>query len=63
MDRADIVDEKLRRRIAARDWPSPASRMSLAEAGLTAAGLACLFHAQALSRQLDRISRKLQARG
>ncbi len=63
MDRADIVDEAFRRRLQSRDWPAPASRLSLAACGLDAPALTALFHAQATSRHLDRIARKLQARG
>ena len=42
--------------------PRPARRWSLADAGLTAAGLAELFDSQLLSRQLDFHARRLHAR-
>jgi len=63
MDRADIVHENFLRRVGRRDLPQSACDTSLADASLTAAKLVEIFHAQVLSRQLDRISRKLQARG
>ena len=39
------------------------SNLGLADVGLAPDRAAALFRSQALSRQLDRLSRKLQARG
>ncbi|HMB76823.1 MAG TPA: thiamine pyrophosphate-dependent enzyme, partial [Kiloniellaceae bacterium] len=63
MDAAETVHENFLRRSAAGDFPAAARRTTLAEAGLTAAQLVEIFESQALSRQLDLVSRKLQARG
>ena len=63
MDRADIVHENFLRRVAEQDLGFKTSDLSLAEAGLTNEQLVNLFHSQALSRQLDRKSRKMQAKG
>lgn len=63
MDAADTVHENFLRRSAAGDFPVGKHRVTLAEAGLTAAELVEIFESQALSRQLDLVSRKLQARG
>ena len=63
MDRADIVHENFLRRVAEGDLPASPSSVSLADAGLSAEQAIGIFQSQILSRQLDRISRKLQARG
>jgi 2-oxoisovalerate dehydrogenase E1 component len=63
MDRADIVHENFRRRVAEDDLPGARGARDLAGAGLTAEDLVGIFRSQILSRQLDRTSRKLQARG
>jgi 2-oxoisovalerate dehydrogenase E1 component len=63
MDRADIVHENFRRRVAEDDLPGARGARDLAAAGLTAEDLVGIFRSQILSRQLDRTSRKLQARG
>lgn len=63
MDRADIVHENFLARVASGDLPRRAGLAALGDAGLTAEKLVEIFHAQVLSRQLDRVSRKLQARG
>ena len=63
MDRADIVHENFLRRVAEQDLGFKTSDLSLAEAGLTNEQLVSLFYSQALSRQLDRKSRKMQAKG
>ena len=63
MDRADIVHEAFLNRLAAADFPAAGETVSLQDAGLSREALAGIFRAQVLSRQLDRISRKLQARG
>ena len=63
MDRAHIVHENFLRRVAAQDFPPALNTTSLEESGLTKAGLGEIFTAQILSRQLDRIARKLSKAG
>ena len=63
MDRADIVHDNFLRRVAAGDLPVRSGTVSLVEAGLTPDALVEIYQSQILSRNLDRISRKLQARG
>ena len=63
MDRAEIVHENFLQRVQAGQFPGGASRISLEEAGLSQPELMAIFRAQVLSRQLDRTSRKMQARG
>ena len=63
MDRAEIVHQNFLRRIAAGDLPPASGSVSLAEAGLDGDALTGLFRAQIGSRQLDRMSRKMQAKG
>ncbi len=60
-DRAEIVHNNFLKRVKAEDLPATGSR--LADAGLSAPDLARIFESQILSRQLDNVSRKLQARG
>ncbi|RFB01612.1 thiamine pyrophosphate-dependent enzyme [Parvularcula marina] len=62
-DRAEIVHTNFLNRIEAGELPASANNFGLAEAGLTKEELVELFHIQLLSRHLDRMSRKLQARG
>jgi len=62
MDRAEIVHQNFLRRVNEGDLPE-VTGPTLAGSGLSADGLMALFRAQVMSRQLDRISRKLQARG
>ncbi len=63
MDRADIVHENFLKRLGQGELPPPRPSIGLAEAGLAPDGLVRIFRAQVLSRQLDRTSRKLQAKG
>ncbi|PIE16444.1 MAG: MFS transporter [Rhodobacterales bacterium] len=63
MDRADIVHNNFIRRVSAGDFPTPTSTLSMQQAGLDSAALIQLFHAQVMCRQLDRTSRKMQAKG
>ncbi|MDQ7071542.1 MAG: thiamine pyrophosphate-dependent enzyme [Rhodobacterales bacterium] len=62
MDRAEIVHQNFLRRVAAGDLPE-ITGPDLEQSGLTSQALVDLFRAQVASRQLDRISRKLQAKG
>lgn len=63
MDRAEIVHENFLRKVAAGDLPRALSAVSLEVAGLSKEDLVQIFHAQVLSRQVDRIARALQKRG
>ncbi|HKT53657.1 MAG TPA: thiamine pyrophosphate-dependent enzyme [Caulobacteraceae bacterium] len=63
MDPAESVHERFVTRLGAHDLPSPRSSLIPAQVGLTDAKLVELFQSQVLSRQLDRTSRALQARG
>lgn len=59
MDRAEIVDNAFRRRVLAGDFPAgspPSGDLSRARA-------VAIYRAQCLSRNLDRISRQMQAAG
>ncbi len=62
-NRAEIIDDNFINRVGNGDLPEPEVRVSLEEAGLSAAQLAELFESQLLSRQLDFESRRLQSRG
>ncbi len=63
MDAAEAVHSKLMRRIAEGDLPARTAAVSPAEVGLAPETLVELFYTQCATRQLDRISRRLQARG
>ena len=63
MDRADIIHENFLRRVSDGDLPPGQAGTTLASAGLSEADFVGIFRSQVLSRQLDRTSRKLQARG
>ena len=59
MDRADIVDAAFRKKVATGDYPTgPAPSGPLSNEDAVA-----IFHAQCLSRNLDRRARKMQAEG
>ena len=59
MDRADIVHEAFRERVATGDLPEGAAPVG----PLTAEEAVAIYRAQCLSRNLDRISRKMQKAG
>jgi len=63
MDRAEVVHNNFITRMASGDLPQRLSNVSLAESGLSTDKLVEIFESQLLSRQLDRTSRKMQARG
>jgi len=63
MDRAEIIHENFLRRVRDGDLPPGRTSATLAQAGLSETDFVGIFRSQGLSRQLDRISRKLQARG
>ncbi|HUQ14262.1 MAG TPA: thiamine pyrophosphate-dependent enzyme, partial [Novosphingobium sp.] len=62
-DAAEAVHAKFVARLASGDLPRGVSNLGIAEVGLTPERLAALFRSQVASRQLDRVSRRLQARG
>lgn len=63
MSRTEIVHENFRTRLRAGDLPPVPSGVRIADAGLQPADLVELFGCQVLSRQLDRASAALRARG
>ena len=63
MDRADVVHQAFLTRVRSDDLPRPANPTSLAAAGLDRQAAVALFRAQCQTRQLDRTSRRMQARG
>ncbi len=62
-DRAEIVHENFLNRVAAGDFPLRRSAATLHDTGLSGDDFVGLFRSQVTSRHLDRIARKLQARG
>ncbi|SEP59183.1 thiamine pyrophosphate-dependent enzyme [Thalassovita taeanensis] len=62
MDRSEIVHTNFLRRVKTGDLPKVVGP-ALEGSGLSKAQLLALFEAQVASRQLDRVARKLQARG
>ncbi len=63
MDRAEIVHQNFLNRVGSGDLPLALGQTTPLEAALTAPMMVEMFRSQVLSRQLDRTSRKLQARG
>ena len=63
MDAAEAVYARLLTALKGGTLPSRRSNRGLAEVGLSREEAVQLFRSQLLSRQLDRLSRKLQARG
>ncbi|MGJ8559113.1 MAG: dehydrogenase E1 component subunit alpha/beta [Litorimonas sp.] len=62
-DHAETVHKNFISRTRAGDFPQLESALTLKGAGLTSHDLVALFDAQLLSRHLDRVALKLQARG
>ena len=62
-DAAEAVHARLLSALAAGALPPRRSNLGLADVGLSRDDAVRLFRSQLLSRQLDRLSRKLQARG
>lgn len=62
MDRAEIVHQNFLTRVGQGDLPTVGS-IGMAQADMSGQDLERIFRAQVISRQLDRVSRKLQARG
>lgn len=63
MDPAESVHEAFRAALHSGDLPARRSDLTPDDVAITAPALVDIFHSQIISRQLDRISRKLQARG
>ena len=63
MDRAEVIHENFLKRVASGELPPRRTAVPLTDAGLDAAALVGIFRSQVTSRQLDRVSRHLQARG
>lgn len=62
-NRAEAVDQAFLRRVADRDFPKSTTGLCRADSTLTDAELVGIFDTQILSRQLDLISRRMQAKG
>ena len=63
MDAAQAVHEKFLRRLKNRRLPTRRNRIAPEDVGLTRAVMADIYMTQLTSRQIDRLSRDLQARG
>ena len=63
MDPAEAIHEKFVAKVGAGRLPSRACAVDPAELGLAGETMVELFYSQCVSRQMDRISRRLQARG
>ena len=62
-DAAEAIHEKFVARVRDGRLPRRAAQADPVEVGLAPETLAELFHSQCVSRQMDRVSRRLQARG
>src|SRR5688572_4865551 len=63
MDAAEAIHEKFVAKVGDGKLPRRASDVQPGDVGLAREALVEMFHSQCVSRQLDRISRRLQARG
>jgi 2-oxoisovalerate dehydrogenase E1 component len=63
MDRAEVVHNNFISRLTNDQLPKRVTSTTLADSGLSPTQLITIFESQILSRQLDRTSRKMQARG
>ncbi|HWT11197.1 MAG TPA: thiamine pyrophosphate-dependent enzyme [Allosphingosinicella sp.] len=63
MDAAEAIHEKFVARLRGRRLPRRVSDIQPADVGLSAEKVVELFYSQVASRQMDRLSRRLQARG
>jgi 2-oxoisovalerate dehydrogenase E1 component len=63
MDAAEAIHEKLVAKLEAEKLPPRLSSTRPGDVGLAPEAMAELFYSQCVSRQMDRISRRLQARG
>jgi 2-oxoisovalerate dehydrogenase E1 component len=62
-DRVEIVHENFLSRVTAGEFPTRRSGVSLEQSALSRDDFIGLFRSQVISRHLDRIARRLQARG
>ena len=63
MDAAEIIHEKFVAKVSGGTLPRRLVAVRPDEVGLTREAMVELFYSQVASRQMDRLSRKLQARG
>ena len=63
MDAAEIIHEKFLAKLGRGELPRRLSKVQPGEVGLTGDAMVELFYSQCASRQMDRLSRRLQARG
>lgn len=63
MDAAEAIHQKFVAKVGTRTLPRRASTLSPGDVGLAGEAVVDLFYSQVMSRQLDRLSRRLQARG
>jgi len=63
MDAAEAIHEKFVARVRDGNFPRRTSDVQPGEVGLAREAMVELFYSQCVSRQMDRISRRLQARG
>ncbi|HYD14025.1 MAG TPA: thiamine pyrophosphate-dependent enzyme [Allosphingosinicella sp.] len=63
MDAAEVIHEKFVTKLGKGTLPRRAVALAPAEVGLSGETVVELFYSQVMSRQLDRLSRRLQARG
>ena len=63
MDAAEVIHQKFVAKVGKENLPRRASTLAPAEVGLSGEAVVDLFYSQVMSRQLDRLSRRLQARG
>src|SRR5215213_3026422 len=63
MDAAEAIHEKFVAKLRDGNLPRRVSDVQPSDVGLTAETLVETFHSHIVSRQMDRISRRLQARG
>ena len=63
MDAAEIIHEKFLAKVGQGKLPRRVSGVQPGDVGLAREAIVELFYSQVTSRQMDRLSRKLQARG
>src|ERR1051325_9783115 len=63
MDAAEVIHEKFVAKVSGGNLPRRVSDLQPSDVGLSGETLVETFHSQLVSRQMDRISRRLQARG
>jgi 2-oxoisovalerate dehydrogenase E1 component len=63
MDAAEAIHQKFVARVGKENLPRRFSSVQPADVGLAREAMVELFYSQCVSRQMDRLSRRLQARG